>query len=218
MSKIAYVLAGFTLSSPGIRTARAQATDTETAPPSVEAETQAPVAVPPEPSTRVYLDTQSPVSLYRMDDHGDVKTVCVAPCGENLPLSGLYWVAGRDVNASDKFQLPPNRQETKLFVSGGSKGKVTAGMLLAIAGGNVIFWVGLPILFVAALVSNTSTASGKSAEAPLWASAAAVNGFGLAVGIVGLALWLSNTSPNVETTAKHWTIPRYGGGAWMGGL
>jgi len=66
-----------------------------------------------------------------MDNHGDVKTVCIAPCGEVLPMTGLYWVAGKDINASDKFQLPPGKADTKLHVSGGSKGAVTAGVVLA---------------------------------------------------------------------------------------
>jgi hypothetical protein len=178
---------------------------------------QEPLIQPGEPTTRVYIDSSSPVSLFRMDNKGDIKTVCIAPCGEVLPFSGLYWVSGKDINTSEKFQLPPGKAETKLHVSGGSKGAVTAGVVLAVIGGNVILWIGLPALLVTGALAASPTGSQNLGGA--WAATAAINGVGLALGIVGLVMWISNGSSSVEAFSRNQSfVPRYAGTPWLGGF
>jgi hypothetical protein len=177
-----------------------------------------PLVQPGEPSTRVYIDASSPVSMFRMDNHGDVKTVCIAPCGEVLPFTGLYWVSGKDINPSEKFQLPPGKAETKLRVSGGSKGIVTGGVVLAVVGGGVITFVGLPgLLIVGAIAASPTLNRGDMGGA--WATIGVINGVGLALGIVGLVMWLSNNTSSVEAFGKsHILAPRYARTNWMGGF
>jgi len=178
-----------------------------------------PLVQPGEPSTRVYIDSSSPVSLFRMDNRGDVKTVCIAPCGEVLPLSGLYWVSGRDINASDKFQLPPGKAETKLHVSGGSKGAVTAGVVLAVVGGNVLLLFGAPVLLVGAAMAASPTSSISKDANGVLAVGGVISGVGLAMGIVGLVMWISNSGSSVEAFAKNQTsVPRFAASPWMGGF
>lgn len=177
-----------------------------------------PLVQPGEPSTRVYIDSSSPVNLFHMDNHGDVKTVCIAPCGEVLPMTGLYWVAGKDINASDKFQLPPGKAETKLHVSGGSKGAVTAGVVLAVVGGNIFLIGGLILLGVAAVAAAPSRTTGDLGGA--WAVSGTITGVGLAMGIAGLVLWLANSSSSVEAMARHgnFITPNVARTNWVGGF
>lgn len=172
-----------------------------------------------EPTTRVYIDSSSPVSLFRMDNRGDVKTVCMSPCGDDLPVRGLYWASGKDINPSDKFQLPIGKAETKLQVSGGSKSAVTAGIVLALIGGNVILWVGIPALFLTwALAETSDPVLVPRNLGGAWAATAAINGVGLALGVVGLVLWISNSSSSVAFSRNQRSVPRYAGTPWMGGF
>ena len=192
---------------------------TYTAPPGTTPPPNEPLVQPGEPSTRVYIDSSSPVSLFRMDNRGDVKTVCIAPCGEVLPFTGLYWVSGKDVNPSDKFQLPPGKAETKLHISGGSKGAVTGGVVLAVVGGNILLIGGLVLLTVGAVASAPTSSSSSRDLAGAWATGAVITGIGLGMGILGLVLWISNSSSNVEAFGKNqWMAPRFARSNWMGGF
>jgi hypothetical protein len=177
-----------------------------------------PLVQPGEPSTRVFIDSTSPVSLFHMDNKGDVKTVCIAPCGEVLPFTGLYWVSGKDINASDKFQLPPGKAETKLHVSGGSKGVVTAGVVLAVVGGNIFLIGGLILLGVAAVAATPGTRTGDLGGA--WAVSGTITGVGLAMGIAGIVMWLANSSSSVEAYSKNnnFLAPQIAQQRWMGGF
>ena len=162
-----------------------------------------------EPTTRVHIDSRSPVSLYRIDHRGEVVTVCSGACGETAPMNGLYWIAGRDVNASGKFLLPGGRPDTKLFVSGGNKGTMTAGVVLAIAGANLVIWVGLSAVIFGALAGASRDQGVKDLAPPLYAIGVTTNAVGLVLGVVGLAMWLSNTSATIESTAKNFVAPSF---------
>lgn len=180
-----------------------------------------PLVQPGEPSTRVYIDASSPVSLFHMDNRGDVKTACIAPCGEVLPFTGLYWVSGKDINASDKFQLPPGKAETKLHVSGGSKGAVTAGVVLAVVGGNIFLIGGLILLGVGAVAASPTSRAGDLGGA--WAVSGTITAVGLTMGVVGLVLWLTNSSSSVEAYSKNNnfispTVAKRSNSNWMGGF
>jgi hypothetical protein len=177
-----------------------------------------PLVQPGEPATRVYIDASSPVSLFHMDNRGDVKTACIAPCGETLPFTGLYWVAGKDINASDKFQLPPGKAETKLHVTGGSKGTVTAGIVLAVVGGNIFLIGGLILLGVGAVAAAPTSRTGDLGGA--WAVSTTLTAVGLTMGIVGIVLWLTNNSSSVEAYGKNnnFIAPTVARKNWMGGF
>jgi hypothetical protein len=110
------------------------------------------------------------------------ETACVAPCLAPLDPNGVYRVGGGGVAASSPFVLP-RTTPLHLHVRAGSRFWHSAGFVTLIAGG------------VAMIAGGVVAGSGSGADAhETTITGAGIAGAGLAVLVVGAAVWLTAAS------------------------
>ena len=120
------------------------------------AATPAPAATRPthEPTARVHVESDHPVTIERRVSVRTWAFACEAPCDVELPLSDEYRIVGAGVRTSSNFHLAAQSGErVVLDVNTGSKAGFIGGVILVPVGGLTIL-IGL-LVVAAGAVQNT---------------------------------------------------------------
>ena len=110
-----------------------------------------------EPTARVHVESDHPVSIERRVSVRTWAFACEAPCDVELPLSDEYRIVGPGVRTSSTFHLAAQAGErVVLDVNTGSKAGFIGGVILVPVGGITIL-IGLLVVAAGAVENNTTT-------------------------------------------------------------
>ncbi len=148
----------------------------------------------PQGAAYVHIDADSDIRIERQVGAQWVG-MCNAPCDRDLPLEGIYRIAGAGVRNSHTFHLSASHPGDRIIiaVNPASKGGFVGGIILASIGAPVFILGGFVLLIVAAVDASTHSDTG-AAKAVGWT----MFGIGAAGIIGGIVLIANNASTGVD--------------------
>ena len=161
----------------------------------------------------VHIETDDADVVLEHQEGREWRTVCAAPCDQDLPIDSGYRISGSGIRASRVFGLggAPGDKLT-ISVDTASKGAFVGGIVLVSAGA-VVAVVGVFVLIVVALADavNDSISGNSSATSQNHGTAIAgwtMVGIGVAGAIAGAVLLGTNGKTKVEQHAKLLPDPK----------